>query len=134
MLLEKRSADVSSFQGNYEEGFSSRRINMLSTADFVLAFGLHGVLLCLILEIRLGYIYIYIYIYIRCFEEYERGLVSVRIFLSVFSLARPCPAAPPYAPTRRARKVSGFEIRQVYIGFRLFVLLIVRSSDVFSMP
>ena len=45
--------------------------------------------------------------------------------------ARPRPAAPPSAPTRPARGMSGFWARQV--GFRLFVLPKGRSGQMSSM-
>ena len=45
-----------------------------------------------------------------------------RSVLSVSRTAQPRPAAPPCAPTRPARGMSGFWTRQVYIGFPLFVL------------
>ena len=55
-----------------------------------------------------------------------------RTILLALNLARPRPAAPPGAPTRTTRGMSGFWIRQVYIGFRLFLFLERRSGDVFS--
>ena len=47
--------------------------------------------------------------------------------VGVLSCPRPRPAAPPCAPTRPARGMSGFWIRQV-------VLLEIRSGDLSSMP
>ena len=46
-------------------------------------------------------------------------LFSSRIILLAPNLARPCPAAPPGAPTRPARGMSGFWIRQVSHRFTL---------------
>ena len=49
----------------------------------------------------------------RCFGECEGGLFPRRTVLWANSLARPRPATPPCAPTRHARGMSGFWIRQL---------------------
>ena len=63
------------------------------------------------------------------------GFWATRPVGVLFCPAPPRSAVPPCAaPTRTARGMFGFCTRQVYIGFRLFVLLGGRSSDVSTMP
>ena len=50
---------------------------------------------------------------LRFLGEYGGPLFPGRIVLLAPNLARPRPAAPPGAPTRPARGMSGFWIRQV---------------------
>ena len=70
---------------------------------------------------------------LRCFGKYWGRLFPGRTVLLAYSPARPRPATPPCALSRRASGMSGFWLQQVYIGFRLFVLLGGRSGDVSSM-
>ena len=50
---------------------------------------------------------------LRCFRRYGGGLPSRQTVLLAPRSARPCPATPPFAPTRPARGMFGFWTRQV---------------------
>ena len=71
--------------------------------------------------------------FLRCLGRYDGPLFPWRTVLLAPNLARPCPAAPPGAPTRPARGMSGFWIRQVYIRIRLFVFPKGRSRQLSSL-
>ena len=51
---------------------------------------------------------------LRFFGTYDGALFPGRIVLLTLNLALPLSAAPPTSPTRPARGMSGFWIRQVY--------------------
>ena len=56
--------------------------------------------------------------FLRCLRGNSGLLFPGRIILLAPNLARPRPAAPPGAPTRPARGMSGFWIRQVVYNTR----------------
>ena len=81
-------------------------LHRLSTADFLPAFGLYRILLVRDLGETFSRRF-------RCLEEFERPSFSGRTVMLASNPAGPRLAAPSGAPTRAARGMSAFWIRQV---------------------